>query len=125
MCQHPSHDRIEDLVKTCYLSSDASTTQAKKRKLKMYSASKKPIKQELSRRVGGTDAYEQRGTKLRHTPNADEEASLMERLDRSSEDVDISAQQATRSVHRSQLDSDFGYINNEVEIFLLESSSQQ
>jgi hypothetical protein len=59
------------------------------------------------------------------TPNADEEALLMEQFDFFSEDVKISAQPAIRLVHCSQLDTNFSYINNEVEIFLLESSSQQ
>jgi hypothetical protein len=73
-----------------------------------------------------TNAYEQQSTKLCITPNEDEEAILMERLDHFSEDVEISAQPATRVIHHSQVDTNFSYMNNEeVEIFLLESSSQQ
>jgi hypothetical protein len=71
-----SHDRIEDLVETCYLSSDASKTQAKKRKL--YYSSREPIKQEFLRRVSVADTYEQQGAKLHINPSADEEAILME-----------------------------------------------
>jgi hypothetical protein len=111
-----SFDRIEALVSTCFKSSN-DNKQERKRK---SSADNKPQKQEFTRQVSIAKAYEQRGSKARAVRRKDNEQDRLDRLARTNDDVDVDKQQTTRRVHRSQEDTDTGFLDNEVQIYEIE-----
>jgi hypothetical protein len=67
------------------------------------------------------------GSKCQALKGPDEEAEKLEqleRLDRSSEDVDLDGQQHKLVVHQSQPDTDTAYTSNEVELYFLQQNSR-
>jgi hypothetical protein len=115
-----SFDRIEALVESCFKSVD-SKNEKRKRKVKI---DKRPQKQEFTRKVTVSTAYSQRGDRARGVRRKDNEQDRLDRLARTNDDIEIERQQATRVVHRSQVDTDTGYLDNEVRLFEIERSNR-
>jgi hypothetical protein len=115
-----SFDRIEALVESCFKSIENDNGE-RKRKVK---TDKRPQKQEFTKNVSVSIAYEQRGDRARGVRHKDNEQDRLDRLARTNEDIEIERQQATRVVHRSQVDTDTGYLDNEVHLFEIEQSNR-
>jgi hypothetical protein len=111
-----SFDRIEALVESCFKSEETENGE-RKRKGK---SDKRPQKQEFTRHVSVSTAYVQRGEKARGVRHKDNEQDRLDRLARTNEEIEIERQQSTRLVHRSQVDTDTGYLDNEVRLFEIE-----
>ena len=109
------------MVESCFKSIESDNGE-QKRKVK---TDKRPQKQEFTRNVSVSIAYEQRGDRARGVRHKDNEQDRLDRLARTNEDIEIERQQATRVVHRSQVDTDTGYLDNEVRLFEIEQSSSR
>ena len=116
-----SFDRIEALVESCFKSA-VSANGERKRKVKIDKT--RPQKQEFTKQVSVSTAYAERGNRARGVRRIDTEQDRLDRLARTNEDIEIERQQTTRVVHRSQVDTDTGYLDNEVRLFEIERSSR-
>jgi hypothetical protein len=114
-------DRIEALVKCCYESVDSERNQKKKRKKAMDLKSKKT---ELKQIVSIEEAYIQRNAKCRAIRREDDEQIRLDRIERSNGDVNVEAQQRTKVTHRNAMDTETTYLENEVELYLLDEVQQ-
>jgi hypothetical protein len=112
-------DRIEALVKCCFKSVDAEQNRKKKRKNRVE-LSTKPKKTELKQLVSIAEAYKQRSTKCRAIRSEDDEQIRLDRIARSDGDVNVEAQQRTYLTHWSAMDTETTYLENEVELYLLD-----
>jgi 2-methylcitrate dehydratase PrpD len=113
--------RIEALVKCCYASVDSERNQKKKRKKTMDLKSKKT---ELKQIVSIPEAYNQRNAKCRAIRSEDDEQIRLDRIAGSNGDVNVEAQQRTKVTHRSAMDTETTYLENEVELYLLDEEQQ-
>jgi hypothetical protein len=114
-------DRIEALVKCCYESVDLKRNQKKKRKNTMDTKNKKT---ELKQIVSIQERHNQRGSKCRAIRSEDDEQIRLDRIARSNGDVNVEAQQRTKVTHRNAMDTETTYLENEVELYLLDEEQQ-
>ena len=114
-------DRIEALVKCCYESVDSGQNKKKKRKNTMDMKSKKT---ELKQLVSIGERYNRRNTKCRAIRNEDDEQIRLDLITRSNGDVNVEAQQRTKVTHQNTMDTETTYLDNEVELYLLDEEQQ-
>jgi hypothetical protein len=96
----------------------------RKKKLKNTVQSTKPKKTELKQIVSIEEAYKQCSTKCRVIQSEDDEQIRLDQITCSNGDVNVEAQQRTKVMHQSAMDTETTYLENEVELYLLDKEQQ-
>ena len=81
-------------------------------------------KTELKQIVSIQERHNQRGSKCRAIRSEDDEQIRLDRIARSNGDVNVEAQQRTKVTHQNAMDTETTYLENEVELYLLDEEQQ-